>query len=117
MSGDEYETYPISLSGFSGIGVSDDGKHLLASMNYSSYGIRLYAFRKNEEDRFCDEIEVILDTGDEEENKGHITSAAFGGNKAVFRKGRQLYMFNINELNYDDMEYKNCEDKSEETKE
>nr|AIF26521.1 hypothetical protein [uncultured bacterium fosmid pJB39A3] len=113
MEGDKYETFPIKLNGFTGIGVSDDGKLLLGSIGYKYYGTRLYAFRRNEEDIFSEGIEVVLDTGEEEDEDADagenesggsrtvdrkVVSAAFAGNKAVFRKGSKLYMCNINEL-------------------
>ena len=107
MEDNKYETFPITLSGFEGIGVSDDGSKLLASIGHQYYGLRLYAFRKNLADRFCDEAEIILETDEKDDNV--ILSAAFAGNKVVLKKGTHLYMCNINELSWDYKKDENCE--------
>jgi|GEM_PF-460159 len=99
MDGDRYENFQISLSGFSGIGVSDDGNILLASISFKYHGAKLYAFTKDDEDRFGDEIEVLIDSG-ETGQEGSVDAVAFEGNKAVVRRGNVLHMININELGW-----------------
>lgn len=106
----EFKTYYINYTGFNGIGVSDNGKVLVGSMGYRLGGNRLVAFKLDSDDAFSESEELAISVDDETVRK--FDTCEFNGNKMLLRVNDKLYMVNINELTWKELENSNTNKES-----